>query len=841
MKNNRDRQNNEIDKKNKDKDSHSIQPKLKNNQESSLSPSIKITPPLEDQNSDTQKFKDQMNSGKASILVCIRCRSLNTKEIQVSNIETIKILNKKIVIVLDPIEYNGHEEIFKNRSREQQYAFDYVFEQKASQQEVYDNSTKFLIPGITQGYNATVFAYGATGAGKTHTMLGTGKEPGIMVRSLTDLFSSIESSSTHKFRVKISYIEVYNETLRDLLGTGSENLDLREDPSKGSVLIGVKELEVNTSTQVFELLLKGNKNRTTESTNMNETSSRSHAILQIFVENKLKDKESEVIVGKFILVDLAGSERAANTQNSGIRLIEGASINKSLLSLGNCINALVDISNGSSKTFIPWRDSKLTRILKDSLGGNSRIVMIANISPSIYTLEDTLNTLKYANRAKNIKTNIKRNVLDVDFHINKYDEVISNLKNELESLRHSLAVKTHNSHLTSKSSSDIDHKNPLFKIDKFSKEIANHFQEEIRVRKDILETEKKIDNLTLDLKEREFELYKQINLNANSKERASNLKQKELKSSINKINDQIEICKQNLNQKNVQWSELQSKREEIQSSINKFSKEPLGASLNLTYQYYIVLLDNMALDHKKNLNLLNLKQKEVKLNKLIDQIKLRDVFIDNAKTELSKKGVKLNNKEEIKSIENLNIDHSYVLPVVIHQPQENINKYSYSQGNKNNSSNSLKQVNFTSRSKSPYEGYSNPNIVKEKKKFKSKTTEIIDKVKKNQLTDTRLNMINELYPSSKVFYLNSNNPNKKISSNRMHTNNIIAFDTRNLNQSFDRNKNDTSMHSDNSRRSASKLREREVDKKVKSILIKKSIVARHKNSPYINNKNSSKL
>ena len=150
---------------------------------------------------------------------------------------------------------------------------------------------------------------------------------------------------------------------------------------------------------------------------MNETSSRSHAVLQIFVENKLKDKESEVIVGKFILVDLAGSERAANTQNSGIRLIEGASINKSLLSLGNCINALVDISNGSGKTFIPWRDSKLTRILKDSLGGNSRIVMIANISPSIYTLEDTLNTLKYANRAKNIKTSIKRNVLDVDFHI----------------------------------------------------------------------------------------------------------------------------------------------------------------------------------------------------------------------------------------------------------------------------------------------------------------------------------------------------------------------------------------------------------------------------------------
>jgi hypothetical protein len=247
----------------------------------------------------------------------------------------------------------------------------------------------------------------------------------------------------------------------------------------------------------------------------------------------------------------------------------------------------------------------------------------------------------------------------------------------------------------------------------------------------------------------------------------------------------------------------------------------------------------MVLDHKKNLNLLNLKQKEVKLNKLIDQIKFRDDFINNAKSELNKKGVKLINKEEIKSIENLNIDHSFVLPVVINQPQENINiKYPSNPNKKNNSSNSLKQFNFTSRSKSPspYDGYSNPNIIKEKKKFKSKTTEIIDKVKKNQLTDTRLNVINELYPSSKVFYLNSKNPNKKLSSNRMH--NVIAFDTRNLNQSFEKNKNDVSMLSnftDNSKRSASKIREREVDKKVKSILMKKSIVTRHKNSPYLKN------
>jgi kinesin family protein 18/19 len=400
--------------------------------------------------SDTSKFKDSLINGKANILVCVRCRPISRREVENSNVETIKILNNKMIVVIDPIEYNGHEEVFKNRSREQHYAFDFAFDRNSTQQEVYDNSSKFLIQGVIQGFNATVLAYGATGAGKTYTMLGTGKEPGIMVRSLGDLFSLISSMKEKDFKVKLSYVEVYNENLRDLLGNG-ENLDLREDPTKGSVIVGLKEIEVIDSTQVFELLLKGNKNRSTESTNMNETSSRSHAVLQILVESKSStSSKGEFSSAKFILVDLAGSERAANTQNTGLRLIEGANINKSLLSLGNCINALVEISNGSTKSFIPWRDSKLTRILKDSLGGNSRIVMIANISPGIIALEDTLNTLKYANRAKNIKTNVKRNVLDVDYHINKYDEVISNLKNEIENLRHQLAVKTHNSHLMSK-------------------------------------------------------------------------------------------------------------------------------------------------------------------------------------------------------------------------------------------------------------------------------------------------------------------------------------------------------------------------------------------------------
>jgi kinesin family protein 18/19 len=399
---------------------------------------------------DTEKQKEIMSVGKANILVVVRCRPLSKKESELSDIETVKIVNDKVVFLLDPSEMKGinTEENPLHRSKEQQYAFDYAFNKNSQQADVYESSAKFLIPGILEGYNATVFAYGATGAGKTHTMLGSDMDPGIMVRTLADLFASINNISDSKFKVRLNYVEIYNETLRDLLNNGA-TLELREDPNKGCTLAGVNDVEVADSREVFKLLMKGNKLRTTESTNVNETSSRSHAVLQITIENR-KNNTTEASSARLILVDLAGSERASATKNTGIRLLEGANINKSLLALGNCINALVDISNGIGKNFIPWRDSKLTRILKDSLLGNSRIVMIANISPSIFSMEDTTNTLKYANRSKNIKSNIKRNVLDVDYHLGNYDNIITSLKSEVDDLRHQLAIKTHDQHLQRK-------------------------------------------------------------------------------------------------------------------------------------------------------------------------------------------------------------------------------------------------------------------------------------------------------------------------------------------------------------------------------------------------------
>ncbi|CAM9373236.1 unnamed protein product, partial [Ectocarpus sp. 13 AM-2016] len=313
----------------------------------------------------------------------------------------------------------------------------------ATQRAVYENTTKFLIQGVVDGYNATVFAYGCTGAGKTYTMIGNGQEghQGIMVLTLQDLFKQQRRASEvqgRRYSVTVSFLEVYNENIRDLLNDTGEFLDLREDPIKGPTVSGLAEVEARTPEEIMDLLHQGNQSRTQQATRANAASSRSHAVLQVVVESR--DKAPGTVatmhIGKLSLVDLAGSERAAATQNRGVRLVEGANINRSLLALGNCINALGE--RGNKGQFVPYRDSKLTRLLKDSLGGNCRTVMIANISGASSSFEETLNTLKYANRAKNIKTNATRNSLDVNHHISEYVNLIGSLRTEITRLKNQL-------------------------------------------------------------------------------------------------------------------------------------------------------------------------------------------------------------------------------------------------------------------------------------------------------------------------------------------------------------------------------------------------------------------
>ncbi|QHS73133.1 tubulin-dependent ATPase KIP3 [Saccharomyces paradoxus] len=319
------------------------------------------------------------------------------------------------------------------------FVFDKLFDENSSQACVYKETTSPLLDSVLDGFNSTVFAYGATGCGKTYTVSGTPSQPGIIFLAMEELFNRISDLKDEKnFEISLSYLEIYNERIRDLLKpeTPSKRLVIREDTQNHIKVANLSYHHPTTVEDVMDLVVQGNINRTTSPTEANEVSSRSHAVLQIHImqTNKLVDLTSQHTFATLSIIDLAGSERAAATRNRGIRLHEGANINRSLLALGNCINALC-LNDGSRSCHIPYRDSKLTRLLKFSLGGNCKTVMIVCISPSSSHYDETLNTLKYANRAKEIKTKIIRNQQSLSRHVGSYLKMITEQKRQIEELR----------------------------------------------------------------------------------------------------------------------------------------------------------------------------------------------------------------------------------------------------------------------------------------------------------------------------------------------------------------------------------------------------------------------
>lgn len=330
--------------------------------------------------------------------VYVRLRPISNREKDAGGRCCVRAANRKEIYLTEIAMESDYLRLKRLKGR--YFAFDAAFSEETGQEEVYRESTAHLVENVLEGKNSSVFCYGATGAGKTHTMLGTVHNPGVMVLALKDLFLKLKQRSRDSEHcVRLSYIEVYNETVRDLLSPG-RSLILREDVKQGIVAAGLTQYQAFSEDEAMALLQQGNQNRTTEPTRLNETSSRSHAILQVVVEHKaLVDSCVITRVGKFSLIDLAGSERALATDQRTLRSIEGANINRSLLALSSCINALVE-----GKKHIPFRNSKLTQLLKDSIGGACQTAMIANISPSNLSFGETQNTLYWADRAKEIQT-----------------------------------------------------------------------------------------------------------------------------------------------------------------------------------------------------------------------------------------------------------------------------------------------------------------------------------------------------------------------------------------------------------------------------------------------------
>ncbi|XP_058559252.1 kinesin-like protein KIF19 [Neofelis nebulosa] len=454
-------------------------------------------------------MKDSRDSKDQQLMVALRVRPISVAELEEGATLIAHKVDEQMVVLMDPME-DPDDILRAHRSREKSYLFDVAFDFTATQEMVYQATTKSLIEGVISGYNATVFAYGPTGCGKTYTMLGTDREPGIYVRTLNDLFRAIEETSNDmEYEVSMSYLEIYNEMIRDLLNPALGYLELRED-SKGVIQVaGITEVSTINAKEIMQLLMKGNRQRTQEPTAANQTSSRSHAVLQVAVRqrSRVKNVLQEVRQGRLFMIDLAGSERASQTQNRGQRMKEGAHINRSLLALGNCINAL---SDKNSNKYINYRDSKLTRLLKDSLGGNSRTVMIAHISPASSAFEESRNTLTYAGRAKNIKTRVKQNLLNVSYHIAQYTSIIADLRGEIQRLKCKIDEQGGRGQARGRPErGDIRHiqaevqlhseKGEQAEMGQLREQLISAFQEQMDVRRQLLELENHAMEVQIDI------------------------------------------------------------------------------------------------------------------------------------------------------------------------------------------------------------------------------------------------------------------------------------------------------------------------------------------------------
>eukprot|EP01022_Parablepharisma_sp_SALTPOND_P028966 TRINITY_DN72143_c0_g1_i1.p1 TRINITY_DN72143_c0_g1~~TRINITY_DN72143_c0_g1_i1.p1 ORF type:complete len:836 (-),score=45.37 TRINITY_DN72143_c0_g1_i1:1378-3885(-) len=540
----------------------------------------------------------------------------------------------------------------KNRKSERSYAFDIILPESASQEETYNNTVKELLEDIMRGYNATVFAYGATGAGKTYTycqrltqnrMLGTPSEPGLMFRTVAHMLDTIAAESNAYFTIHLSYLEVYNENIKDLLAENDIGVhELREDPQKGVVINGLKEVTVTDPDDIMNTLSIGDQKRTKEKTLANEVSSRSHAVMILVVDSK-NAMTGDMNAAKLILVDLAGSERAAFTQNKGLRMVEEANINRSLLSLGNCINALAEQAKNGIKapTYVPYRDSKLTRLLKNSLGGNCRTVMIAAVNPSSVCYEDTLQTLKYADRARTIRNVVKANIIKKEERVTHYANQIANIKKQIKALSGSGTSLPYVNPPYENRSPKQASKKPIrkytlekedvtpvqqgeSKIQQLQGKIRECFENEMHAKTKLYALDESLENIG-------FELFsKQLLFAKLAKTETESRELDRLNKEISSLTTQLSNAKKN-RAKIVETLELiESEREKYTIEANReLLKAPTSTASAIKYiiDNYALNLKNADSTRKANHANFKVRQRESYIRHLKEELSIRDKLI----------------------------------------------------------------------------------------------------------------------------------------------------------------------------------------------------------------------
>ncbi|XP_046682025.1 kinesin-like protein KIF3B isoform X2 [Homalodisca vitripennis] len=561
------------------------------------------------------------------VQVVVRCRPMNEKEKSKGHLSVVKVYpTRGVVEIYDP-KYEKLDQC-------KMFAFDAVYDWNCTQQEIYDETVRPLVNAVLNGFNGTIFAYGQTGTGKTYTMEGNKTDEnakGIIPKTFDQIFDHISRSHNMQYLVRASYLEIYQDEIRDLLDKNpKKKYELRENKEMGVYVKDVQSFVCKSVKQIERIMAAGNQNRTIGATDMNERSSRSHAIFIITVEmsDTKGPLENRVRVGKLNLVDLAGSERQNKTNSEGKRLKEASKINLSLTALGNVISALVD----GKGQHIPYRDSKLTRLLRDSLGGNSKTLMVANIGPASYNYDESLNTLRYASRARNIKNEPRVNEDPVDALLRKYQEEIKRLKTQLAERAAAQKEQRHKSGKKKRSSVKMDDS----VISNLSSDLSDILKDEDNILSEENVSKKKLANDKKNESEVEKEYVEEL------MKRIQSMESKLLRGSTN-ILDHTHEQQKALEARAIEIRERKQREQEIQQMLemqeetaveikeeySNLQQEVEMKSKKLKKMYHkLQNIQQEIFDVTEEFNT-DRRELEMTQNELLKDLKLRLVIIEN--------------------------------------------------------------------------------------------------------------------------------------------------------------------------------------------------------------------
>ena len=644
------------------------------------------------------------------------------------------------------------------------YTFDHIFDMDSTQDEVYQIAAVPAVESLMSGYNSTIFAYGQTGTGKTYTMEGfsynnSSPKKGLIPRAIENIFKYIEnnSNSDTTFIIRVTYLQIYNESIDDLLKSEKKHLSIRENQKKGIYVEGLSEWAVCSPNDIYALLERGAQSRTKAQTKMNDVSSRSHAVFTIILEQMKKYKGKKTFKsGKLNMVDLAGSERVKLSGATGKQLDECRRINKSLSALGNVINALTD----PKTKHIPYRDSKLTRLLQNSLGGNCKTSMIAMISPYDGSFNESISTLNFAKRAKSIRIKASINEeLNQNALISQYETELNRLRKELEEKNQ---IINNNEFIKKiemeKIQAEKDKNEALQALEKASFRFLQEREEKIKLEKKIeimkfqmiqggqkIKIEDTPEFKTL-LQKHQILLQKDFNEKLNDLE-----KEKEL---IQISKEQVDSYNDLLNKQKETMESLTSDLKEKEENINHLNEMIDSYEKIINEQDNIIeiknqrikLLENILIKHNVSFPKDTLTQTQLNFYNKINEGKNKDEIIN----------MKFNGEEQIKNLSNIDSFNNEILNLDNKESDSKIKiKFNNNKINNNNKENNNKNIFkiFQNFINSFFNGkYKNNNI-------KNCINQLIENLNKISL-DNIINIINDT-----ILYNYNNNSNIKINYN----------------------------------------------------------------------------